>query len=118
MKLFGTVTAVLVLAATLALAQSQSQQPQPPDPTAQAPATKAPPPKASTVPRSQEEQGETYLGEVILVNGTYFLRTGADQYMLQDQGKGKQYAGQTVQVKGSLDSRNTLRIQSIQSHQQ
>jgi len=117
MKFFGTITAVLVLAATLALAQSQSQQPQPPDPTAQAPTTKAPPPKESTVPRTQEQQGQTYVGEVILVNGSYYLRSGADQYMLQDQGKGKQFAGQSVQVKGSLDSRNTLHVQSIETHQ-
>jgi uncharacterized protein YdeI (BOF family) len=116
-KLIGTITAVLVLAATLALAQSQSQQPQPPDPTAQAPTTKAPPPKQSTVSKTQEEQGQTYVGEIILANGTYYLRSGADQYMLQDQAKGKQYAGQTVQVKGSLDSRNTLHIQSIATHQ-
>lgn len=117
MKSIGTITAVLVLGATLALAQSQSQQPQPPDPTAQAPAAKAPPPKASTVPQTQEQQGQTYVGEVILVNSTYYLRSGADQYMLQDQAKGKQYAGQTVQVKGSLDSRNTLHVQSIATHQ-
>ena len=101
----------------LALAQSQSQQPQPPDPTAHAPTTKAPPPKQSTVPRTQEQQGQTYVGEVILVNGTYYLRSGADQYILQDQAKGKQYAGQSVQVKGSVDSRNTMHIQSIETHQ-
>lgn len=117
MKIMGTITAVLVLAATLALAQSQSQQPQPPDPTAQAPTTKAPPPKASTVPQTQEQQGQTYVGEVILVNSTYYLRSGADQYMLQDQAKGRQYAGQTVRVKGSLDAQNTLHIQSIEAHQ-
>jgi uncharacterized protein YdeI (BOF family) len=116
-KLIATIAAALVLAASLALAQSQSQQPQPPDPTAQAPTAKAPPPKASTVPQTQEQQGQTYVGEIILVNGNYYLRSGADQYMLEDQGKGKQYAGQTVQVKGSLDSRNTLRIQSIATHQ-
>jgi uncharacterized protein YdeI (BOF family) len=116
MKVFGTI-AVLVFAATLALAQSQSQQPQPPDPTAQAPTTKAPPPKQSTVPHAQEQQGQTYVGEVILVSGTYYLRSGADQYMFQDQAKGKQYAGQTVQVKGSLDARNTLQVQSIATHQ-
>lgn len=117
MKIIGTITAVLVLAASLALAQSQSQQPQPPDPTAQAPTTKAPPPKASTVPQTQEQQGQTYVGEVILLNGSYYLRSGADQYMFQDQARGKQYAGQTVQVKGSLDSQNTLHIQSIATHQ-
>jgi uncharacterized protein YdeI (BOF family) len=117
MKLMGTITAILVLLATLALAQSQSQQPQPPDPTAQAPTTKAPPPKQSTVPQTQEQQGQTYIGEVILMNGTYYLRSGADQYMIQDQAKGKQYAGQTVRVKGSLDSQNTLHIQSIATHQ-
>jgi len=117
MKVVGTITSILVLTAALALAQSQSQQPQPPDPTANAPTTKAPPPKASAVPRAEQDQGQTYLGEVILVNGTYYLRSGADQYMLQDQSKGKQYAGQTVQVKGSLDSRNTLRVQSIEPHQ-
>jgi uncharacterized protein YdeI (BOF family) len=117
MKVVGTIAAILVLTAALALAQSQSQQPQPPDPTANAPTTKAPPPKVSAVPRTEQQQGQTYLGEVILVNGTYYLRSGADQYMLQDQAKGKQYAGQTVQVKGSLDSRNTLRVQSITPHQ-
>ena len=117
MRAVATVTAVLVLAATLALAQSQSQQPQPPDPTAEAPASKAPPPKQSTVPRTQAQQGQTYVGEVILVNGSYYLRSGADQYMLQDQAKGKQYAGQSVQVKGSLDSRNTLHVQSIETHE-
>ena len=117
MKVIGTIAAVLVLAATLALAQSQSQQPQPPDPTAQEPTSKAPPPKQSTVPQPQDQPGQTYVGEMILVNGSYYLRSGADQYMLQDQAKGKQYAGQTVQVKGSLDSRNTLRIQSIRTHQ-
>ncbi len=117
MRFFATVTAVLVLAAMLALAQSQSQQPQPPDPTAEAPTSKAPPPKSSTVPRERDSQGQAFVGEIILVNGTYYLRSGADQYMIQDQGKGKQYAGQTVQVKGSLDSRNTLHIQSIQTHQ-
>jgi uncharacterized protein YdeI (BOF family) len=106
-------TAILLVTASLALAQSQSQQPQPPDPTANAPTTKAPPPKASTVPRAQE----AYVGEIILVNGTYFLRSGDSQYMLQDQARGKQYAGQTVQVKGSLDSRNTLHIQSIAGRQ-
>lgn len=117
MKIRATLIAVLMLTATLALAQSQSQQPQPPDPTAQAPTSKAPPPKASAVPRADEEQGQTYVGEVILVDGTYYLRSGADQYMFQDQAKGKQYAVQAVQVKGSVDSRNTLHIQAIQPHQ-
>jgi uncharacterized protein YdeI (BOF family) len=116
MKGVGTIGAVLAVAASLVLAQSQSQQPQPPDPTAQAPTSKAPPPKTSTVPRTQEQQGDTYLGEIILVEGTYFLRSGASQYMLQDQARAKQFAGQTVQVKGSLDSRNTLHIQSIAPH--
>ena len=117
MKTVGIATAILAMAASLALAQSQSQQPQPPDPTAEAPTAKAPPPKTSTSPRAQDQQGDTYLGEIILVNGTYFLQSGASQYMLEDQAKGKQFAGQTVQIKGSLDSRNTLHIQSIGTHQ-
>jgi uncharacterized protein YdeI (BOF family) len=103
--------AILVVAAALGPGGSEGQQPQPPEPR-QAPTMKTPPPKAST--RSQA--ADSYVGEVILVDGTYFLRSGSSQYMLQDQAKGKQYAGQTVEVKGSLDSRNTLRIQSIATY--
>lgn len=114
MKDAGILAALLVVAAALALGRLQGQQPS--NSTAQPSTKKAPPPKASTPPRSQDQQGDTYVGEVILVDGTYFLRSGSSQYMLEDQARGKQYAGQTVEVKGSLDSRNTLRIQSIATY--
>lgn len=116
MKGAGILAALLMVAAALALGRSQGQQPS--DSTAQPPTRKAPPPKVSTLPRSQDQQRDTYVGEIILVDGTYFLRSGSSQYMLQDQTKGKQYAGQTVEVKGSVDSRNTLRIQSIATYPQ
>jgi hypothetical protein len=114
MKDAGILAVLLVVTAALALGRFEGQQPS--NSTAQPPTRKAPPPKASTPPRSQDQQGDTYVGEIILVDGTYFLRSGSSQYMLQDQAKGKQYAGQTVEVRGSLDSRNTLRIQSIATY--
>lgn len=114
MKDAAILAALLVVAVALALGRLQDQQPS--NSTAQPPTGKAPPPKASTLPRSQDQQGDTYVGEIILVDGTYFLRRGSSQYLLEDQAKGKQYAGQTVQVKGSLDSRKTLRIQSIATY--
>ncbi len=117
MNLGGMLALVLILAASLLPTQSQSQQPEPPGPPAQAPATKAPPkhPTHSTVNPAQPEN--TFLGEIILVNGTYYLRSGDAQYKLQDQGKGKHFAGQAVEVKGSLDGHNVLHIQAIGIHQ-
>ena len=112
---FG-ITAALILMASMVLAQSQSQQPQPADPTAQAPTTKAPPPKTSVGSGGQTAPADNYLGEVILVDGIYYLRSGASQYKLDDQNKGKQFAGQTVQVAGSLDQQNVLHVRSITVH--
>lgn len=113
---FGILTVLVVFVASMVLAQSQSQQPQPADPTAQAPTTKAPPPKASVGSAAQTAPADNYLGEIILVDGVYYLRSGASQYKLDDQNKGKQFAGQTVQVTGSLDPQNVLHVRSIAVH--
>ncbi len=114
----GVLTAILLAAASLALAQSQSQQPQPQDPTAQVPSTKAPPPKSSASPRSEQAQPQQhFLGEMILVNGAYYLLSGDARYKLEDQAKGKQFAGQTVEVNGTLDQQNVLHIEAIGPHQ-
>ncbi len=113
MKTIATLVLSAVLVSSMALAQSQSQQPQPPDPTAKAPDSKAPPPQGSTTrPDAQAQQTDTYIGEVILVDGTYYLRSGNAQYKLDDQGKGKQMAGQTVQVSGTLDN-DVLHVKSM-----
>ncbi|HET7206240.1 MAG TPA: DUF5818 domain-containing protein [Terriglobales bacterium] len=107
----------LVAAGVLAWGQSQSQQPQPPDPTAQAPATHAPPARQSSnhnaAPAASADQ---YVGEIILANGKYFLRSGDAQYKLDDQAKVKQFAGQTVQVTGTLDDKNLLHVSQIKVH--
>jgi hypothetical protein len=104
------------MVSSMALAQSQSQQPQPPDPTAQAPDSKAPSPKASTTgSHPQAERSETFVGEIILSDGSYYLRSGDAQYKLDDQVKGKQMAGQTVQVTGSVQN-NVLHVKSIAIH--
>ena len=119
MKVLGIAPLILGIMASLALAQSQSQQPQPVDPTAQAPSTKAPPPTSSTRLRSsgQAPAEDAYVGEVILIGGTYYLRTGDEQYKIENQAKGKQYAGRTVQVKGTVDQEKVLHIQSITAHE-
>lgn len=97
----------------MALAQSQSQQPQPLDPTAKAPASKAPPPESSAPGAHPQEDGtQTLIGEILLDNGSYYLRCGNDQYRLDDQSKAKELAGQTVQVVGILEG-NVLHVKSM-----
>lgn len=112
MKLVALLT--LIAVSSMALAQSQSQQPQPADPTAKAPAAKAPPPKSSANgAHPQEDRSQTYTGEILLENGSYYLRSGNDQYRLDDQAKAKQLAGQTVQVVGIVQG-NVLHVKSME----
>jgi hypothetical protein len=107
----------LITAGVLAWGQSQSQQPQPPDPTAQAPATHAPPARqTSDHSAPPAASADRYLGEVILVDGQYFLRNGDGQFKLDDQAKAKQFAGQTVQVTGTLDDKGLLHVSEIKIH--
>ena len=104
----------LIAVSSMALAQSQSQQPQPADPTAKAPAAKAPPPKSSAAgAHPQEDRSQTFMGEILLENGSYYLRRGNDQYRLDDQSKAKQLAGQTVQVIGIVQG-NVLHVKSME----
>jgi hypothetical protein len=114
MRLVAFYAVTLIAVSSMALAQSQSQQPQPSDPTAQAPAAKAPPPKRSTTAaHPQEDSSRTFIGEILLENGGYYLRSGNDQYRLDDQSKAKELAGQTVQVVGILQG-NVLHVKSME----
>lgn len=130
-----TVLASMILLLGLlpaAWAQSQSQQPNPPDPTAQAPASQAPttPPtfpegtkqspeqpsaiqhpesSGSTTSSSSATQGSrNFVGQIILSGNSYKLRSGDEEYKLDDQSKAKQYAGKDVKVTGDLDRQNKM----------
>ncbi len=134
-----TVLASTILLGLLPVAwgQSQSQQPNPPDPTAHAPASQAPatPPtfpstqsgtqgteaqrpetSGSTTSSSSATQGSrTFVGQIILSNNSYLLRSGDEEYKLDDQSKAKQYAGKDVKVTGNLDRGNkTIHVDSIE----
>src|SRR5581483_8703108 len=130
-KLALIASTILLAGLATAWGQSQSQQPNPPDPTAHAPASTAPatPP---TFPQSQsgsqapeqspsahpENSGSTtaspsasagartFEGQIILSNNSYLLRSGDEEYKIDDQAKAKKYAGKDVKVTGSLDRQN------------
>ncbi len=132
-------TALLLALLPAAWAQSQSQQPGPPDPTAHAPASQAPttPPtfpsgsrtpetqrpdqpsqpetSGSTTASSSATQGSrTFIGQIILRNSSYLLRSGDEEYKLDDQPKAKQFAGKDVKVTGNLNRQNkTIHVDPI-----
>jgi len=130
---------ILLTGALMAWGQSQSQQPSPADPTAHAPASSAPatpPTFPSSQSGSQTEQSpathpensgsttsspaasqgsRTFEGQIILNNNSYLLRSGDQEYKLDDQGKAKKYAGKDVKVTGNLDRQNkTIHVDSIE----
>lgn len=138
-----TILAILALVFGLlstAFAQ-QSQPSQPPDPTAQSPATQAPTPPPTqapttppTFPESKSKPGhspeaqsqestETSQAGVRIFSGTigqdkdgYVLRSGSQEYKLDDQAKAKEYKGKQVKVQGSLDrDTNVIRVQKIEA---
>jgi hypothetical protein len=137
-----TVLASMILLLGLlpaAWAQSQSQQPNPPDPTAHAPAGQAPatPPtfpegtkqspeqpsatqhpesSGSTTASSSASQGSrTFVGQIIMSENSYKLRSGDEEYKLDDQSKAKKYAGKDVKISGNLDRQNkTIHVDSIE----
>jgi hypothetical protein len=138
-KLAAIVSTILLAGLLSASGQSQSQQPSPTDPTATAPASPAPstPP---TFPRSEsgsqtpeqtqqhpENSGSTtsspsasqgsrtFVGQIILNNNSYLLRSGDQEYKLDDQGKAKKFAGKDVKVLGNLDRETkTIHVDSIE----
>jgi hypothetical protein len=145
MKTMTVLASTILLLGLLpaAWAQSQSQQPNPPDPTAHAPASQAPstPPtfpssqsgsqapeaqrpdqpshpesSGSTTSSASATQGSrTFEGQIILSNHSYLLRSGDEEYKLDDQSKAKQYAGKDVKVTGNLDRENkTIHVDSIE----
>ena len=114
MKIVALLLATVISVGSMALAQSQSQQPQPADPTAQAPTEKAPAPKTSTTgSHPLADSARTLQGEVILADGIYYLRSGDEQYRIDDQAKAKQMAGQTVRVTGTVQG-NEVHVKSIE----
>jgi len=110
----------------------QPQTSQPVDPTQQAPAT---PPQQSTPPtfpptakhppdetqpnsaETSQDKNRTFMGTIILNNGSYLLRAGDKEYRLGDQSKAKKYAGKDVKVLGRPDKQNNvLHVEKIEIH--
>ena len=140
-KLAVIASTILLAGLLIAWGQSQSQQPNPPDPTAQAPSSTAPatPPtfpqsqsgsqapeqspsaqhpetSGSTTSSASASQGSrTFEGQIILNKNEYLLRSGDQEYKLDDQSKAKKFAGKDVKVTGNLDRQNkTIHVDSIE----
>lgn len=141
MKKLAVIASTILLAGLLtAWGQTQSQQPNPPDPTAHAPSSTAPatPPTFPTQSGSQapeqtpstqppEKSGSTtsspaasqgartFVGQIIMNNNSYLLRSGDEEYKLDDQSKAKSFAGKDVKVTGDLDRQNKkIHVDSIE----
>lgn len=132
MKFFLHALLLAVLAVSLFALAQKPQTSQPIDPTQQAPAT---PPQQSTPPtfpptakqppdehqpnaaETSQDRDRTFMGTIILSQGSYLLRAGDKEYKLDDQSKAKQYAGTDVKVLGSLEKQNNLiHVQTIEIH--
>jgi hypothetical protein len=78
--------------------------------------TQHPESSGSTTASSSATQGSrTFVGQIILSNNSYKLRSGDEEYKLDDQSKAKQYAGKDVKVTGDLDRQNkTIHVDRIE----
>jgi hypothetical protein len=78
--------------------------------------TQHPETSGSTTASSSATQGSrTFVGQIILSNNSYKLRSGDEEYKLDDQSKAKEYAGKDVKVTGDLDRQNkTIHVDRIE----
>ena len=55
------------------------------------------------------------MGQIILSKNSYLLRSGDEEYKLDNQSKAKRFAGKDVKVTGDLDRQNkTIHVDSIE----
>jgi len=113
-KHVGALCTLALLSASLPNLFAQGSQPsQPADPTAQAPATAAPttPP---TFPPSEARAREgrpdlkVYMGTIVTNGDAWVLKSGNEQYLLDNQKKARNYKGKDVEVTGTLDKEKHL----------
>jgi Protein of unknown function (DUF5818) len=91
--------------------QLNAQQDRPPAAQEQQPDTSSQP-----AMMNQASDSQTFTGKITKSGEKFVLKDSASKstYVLDDQGKAKQFVGQTVQVTGTLDAQsNTIRISSI-----
>jgi hypothetical protein len=96
------------------LPEEQQQQPDRQQPDRQQP-DRQQPGQPVNADAQQQSAAQTVTGTIVKEDGKYVLRTSDNKtYQIDDQEKAKRFEGKQVKIVGSLDSANTLRIQSIE----
>src|SRR6266481_9730951 len=90
-----------------------SRPSQPVDPTAQAPATPAPTtpptfPRSEAKPQPDRADLRVYMGTIVQDGNGYILKSGNEEYLLDNQKKAKNYQGKDVKITGTLDKAKNL----------
>ncbi len=113
-KRVGELCTLALLAVLLPNLSAQGSRPsQPVDPTAQAPATPAPTtpptfPRSEAKPQPDRADLRVYMGTIVQDGNGYILKSGNEEYLLDNQKKAKNYQGKDVKITGTLDKAKKL----------